>query len=377
MADEPGWFKATRTGDVLRISAGGVWNIPTLAALDSPLRALTAVGCREVVVDLSGIEHLDTTGAWMLHRTQAHLAGPNVTVSLAGVRPEYAPLLDQIARGERAEMPPELRPGFRARFVMDLGKATIDVVDQALGLLNFFGLLCITLGHSLRRPGRFRFTAIVNHLERTGFDALPIVGLLSFLIGVVIVFQGVDQLRRFGAEIYVVNLLGVSVLREMGILITAIIVAGRSGSAFTAEIGTMKVNEEVDAMLTMGLDPVEVLVLPRIMALVITLPLLVFFADIMGIAGGIAMSMLTLDLNLSQALHQLQSGVSITHFWVGMIKAPVFAFVIAMVGCYEGLNVSHSAESVGRLTTKSVVEAIFLVILLDAAFSVLFANWGL
>jgi len=210
-------------------------------------------------------------------------------------------------------------------------------------------------------------------MERTGFDAMPIVGLLSFLIGVVIAFQGADQLRQFGAEVFVVNLLGISILREMGVLLTAIIVAGRSGSAFTAEIGTMKVNEEVDAISTIGLDPVEVLVLPRLFALVVTLPLLAFFADMMGLAGGALMSFATLDINLAQFLRQLQSAVAVHHFWVGIVKAPVFAFVIAMVGCYQGLNVARSADSVGRLTTRSVVEAIFLVILLDALFSVLFS----
>ncbi|HYB56378.1 MAG TPA: ABC transporter permease, partial [Alphaproteobacteria bacterium] len=214
----------------------------------------------------------------------------------------------------------------------------------------------------------------VSHMERTGLDAMPIVGLLSFLIGVVIAYQGADQLRKFGAEVFVVNLLGISILREMGILLTAIIVAGRSGSAFTAEIGTMRVNEEVDAMITLGLDPIEVLVLPRTLALVLTLPLLTFYADIMGLAGGCLMAISTLDLTIAQFLKQLQTSVAIEHFWVGMYKSPVFAFVIAMIGCYEGLNVERSAESVGRQTTKSVVEAIFLVIVLDAVFSIFFTK---
>jgi phospholipid/cholesterol/gamma-HCH transport system permease protein len=214
-------------------------------------------------------------------------------------------------------------------------------------------------------------------MERTGFDALPIVGLLSFLIGVVTAFQGADQLRRFGAEIFTVDLVTHSILRELGILLTAIIIAGRTGSAFTAEIGTMKVNEEIDAMTTLGLDPIEVLVLPRILALVITLPLLTFYADVMGLFGGALMSMASLDMSLAEFLARVQATATNWTFWIGMIKAPVFAFVIAMVGCFEGLKVERSAESVGRLTTQSVVEAIFLVIVLDAGFSVLFSYLGI
>jgi phospholipid/cholesterol/gamma-HCH transport system permease protein len=202
---------------------------------------------------------------------------------------------------------------------------------------------------------------------------MPIVGLLSFLIGVVMAYQGADQLRRFGAEIYTVNLLGVSILRELGVLLSAIIIAGRSGSAFTAQIGTMQVNEEIDALRTLGLDPIEVLVLPRLFGLVITLPLIAFFADFMGILGGGLMSWAVLDINIPNFLTQLQSAVGEMTLWVGIIKAPFFASIIALVGCFEGLNVTRSAESVGRLTTQSVVESIFFVIVTDAAFSIVFS----
>ena len=202
---------------------------------------------------------------------------------------------------------------------------------------------------------------------------MPIVCLLSFLIGVVLAFQGADQLRRFGAEIFTVNLLTLSVLREIGVLMTAIMLAGRSGSAFTAQIGTMQVNEEVDALRTLGLDPVEVLVIPRILALLISLPILTFLSDVMGILGGALMAVAVLDLTLSQFLRQLEEAITLTHFLVGMVKAPFFAYIIGIVGCYEGLRVSGSAESVGRMTTKSVVESIFLVIIADALFSILFS----
>jgi phospholipid/cholesterol/gamma-HCH transport system permease protein len=202
---------------------------------------------------------------------------------------------------------------------------------------------------------------------------LPIVGLLSFLIGVVMAYQGADQLRRFGAEIYTVNLLGVSILRELGVLLSAIIIAGRSGSAFTAQIGTMQVNEEIDALRTLGLDPIEVLVLPRFFGLTITLPLIVFYADFMGLLGGALMSWAVLGINFPAFLSQLHSAVGMWTLWVGVIKAPFFAAIIALVGCYEGLNVTRSAESVGRLTTQAVVESIFFVIVMDAAFSIVFS----
>ncbi|MGH6718260.1 MAG: MlaE family ABC transporter permease, partial [Alphaproteobacteria bacterium] len=227
------------------------------------------------------------------------------------------------------------------------------------------------------RPARLRFISLVNHMEHVGLNAMPIVGLLSFLIGVVLAYQGADQLRRFGAELFTVNLLGVSVLRELGVLIASIIIAGRSGSAFTAQIGTMKVNQEVDALLALGLDPIEILVLPRAFALILTLPLIVFYANLMGLAGGALMSLFVLDLSLGQFVRQLNEAVTTTTFWVGMVKAPVFAFIIALVGCYCGLKVKGNAESVGRMTTQSVVEAIFLVIVTDAAFSILFSYLGL
>ncbi|MEE8271306.1 MAG: ABC transporter permease, partial [Alphaproteobacteria bacterium] len=257
-----------------------------------------------------------------------------------------------------------------------VGKTVFDVGAECLNLIGFFGMLIARIAGVLARPSRLPLTSMVYHMEQTGLNAMPIVALLSFLIGVVMAYQGALQLQRFGAELFVVNLLGVSVLRELGILITAIVVAGRSGSAFTAQIGTMKVNQEVDAMETIGIDPIERLVLPRVLALMITLPLLGFMSDIVALVGGALMSFFVLDISFGQFMAQLRSAVDLSHLWVGLIKAPVFAFTIAMVGCYEGLKVGGSAESVGRLTTKSVVESIFLVIVLDALFSILFANLG-
>jgi phospholipid/cholesterol/gamma-HCH transport system permease protein len=229
----------------------------------------------------------------------------------------------------------------------------------------------------VRSPRRLRSTAVVNLMEEVWLRALPIVGTLVFLIGFVLAYQGIEQLARFGAQAFAVDMVGLSVLREIGVLLTAIIVAGRSGSAFTAQIGTMRVNLEVDAMSTMGLHPIEVLVIPRIIALLLTMPLLAFFANMMGLLGGGLATVIFLDFTLVQYFERLQEVIDINHFWAGMIKAPVFAFVIAVVGCYEGLQVTGSAESVGRQTTKAVVESIFLVIILDAVFSILFVSIGL
>jgi phospholipid/cholesterol/gamma-HCH transport system permease protein len=258
-------------------------------------------------------------------------------------------------------------------WVADIGEGVDEALQETLNLIAFFGEFVLATGRVIANPRRLRWTALLVHIEQTGINALPIVGLISFLVGVVLAYQGADQLRAFNAQFLTVNMVGISVLREMGILLTAIVVAGRSGSAFTAQIGTMQVSEEVDALRTMGLDPMEVLAIPRVAALVITLPILTFFADIMGLLGGGVMCVLLIDMTFGQYVGRLNDVVTATHFWVGMVKAPVFAILIALVGCFEGLRVTGSAESVGKMTTRAVVEGIFLVIIFDALFSILFS----
>jgi phospholipid/cholesterol/gamma-HCH transport system permease protein len=354
---------------------GGAWTLAHATALDRVVAKLGAGG-GPIVFDLSAVEHLDTTGAWLIYRTaeQAHNAG----AALSWVEPSDAlkPLWRRVVE---AGPEPVIEERHRVLFwdwLADVGAATEGIAQQALDLLAFFGSLVETLGRIIVKPARLRFVSVVSHVERTGLNALPIVGMISFLVGVVLAFQGADQLRRFGAQIYTINMVGVSVLREMGILLTAIVVAGRSGSAFTAEIGAMQVNEEVDALRVTGLDPMEVLVAPRVLALMIALPLLTFFADIMGLLGGGIMAVVLVDVGFGQYWRLLNNAVTLNHFMVGMVKAPVFALLIALVGCFEGLRVSGSAESVGRLTTRSVVEGIFLVIVFDALFSILFSYLG-
>ena len=361
--------------DVLVLRAEGDWLVATAAELDGRLRALDLPQGRRVTLDLAGIERLDTAGAWLVLRTEHDLAARGNSVELRNLRASFTPLFDQVrGRGAGAPLPHPI-PAHHTLlgFVARIGEVTLRLMRRGYSILGFFGLVAITLAELVRHPRRLRLTATIVQMEHTGLNATPIVGLLSFLIGVVFAYQGADQLRRFGAEIYTVNLLGIAILRELGVLLTAIIVAGRSGSAFTAQIGTMQVNEEIDALRTLGLDPIEVLVVPRVFGLVVTLPLLAIYADFLGLLGGCLMSWATLGISIPTFIDQLHSAIGQWTFWVGVIKAPFFAAVIALVGCYEGFNVERSADSVGRLTTQSVVESIFIVIVADAAFSIMFS----
>jgi phospholipid/cholesterol/gamma-HCH transport system permease protein len=357
------------------LRAQGEWLVVAAGELDRRLRGLAVPQGQRVTVDLSGVERLDSSGAWLLLRTEHELVTRGNRVELTNLQPRFAPLLEQVRARGFTEPLPHPRPPHHTfiGFLERIGRVTALLLSRVYDILGFTGLVTITILRMLRQPSRLRLTATLVQMEVVGLDAMPIVGLLSFLIGVVMAYQGADQLRRFGAEIYTVNLLGISILRELGVLLAAIIIAGRSGSAFTAQIGTMQVNEEIDALRTLGLDPIEVLVLPRLFGLGLTLPLIVFFADFMGILGGGLMSWAVLDINIPNFLTQLQSAITETTLWVGVIKAPFFASIIALVGCYEGLNVTRSAESVGRLTTQSVVESIFFVIVTDAAFSIVFS----
>jgi phospholipid/cholesterol/gamma-HCH transport system permease protein len=372
-----GGFETERVREDIVLRANGAWTLPAMPELDAKLRQLAVADAKQVLFILKDVTALDTAGAWLIARTQRELAAAGVGVQVGGVKPGHLPLLNRVIDAGALEPLAPPPPFHLVDIVADLGEAAVDAVRQARDMLAFFGAVLFAAGRVLRHPGRMRFVSLVSHIEQHGLNAMPIIGVLLFLVGIVIAFQGVDQLRQFGGEIYVVNLVGVSVLREMGVLISAIVVAGRSGSAFTAQIGTMQVNEEVDAIRTLGLDPLEVLVLPRMLALMIALPLLTFFANAMAILGGAAMATHAIDVTFAQFLSLLNQAVTLTHFWVGIAKAPVFAFVIAMVGCYEGMRVRGSAESVGRLTTQAVVEALFLVIVIDAAFSVLFSFLGI
>lgn len=370
------WFKLDPAGAVL--SVGGAWTIRESARLDHELHAFHPGGRGAIAIDGSKIEKLDSAGAWLLLRTKRNLEAAGRTVSDFRLPDLYAPLLKTLEEDHTA--PPIKHPDrhrFRHRLER-IGKATMHAGQQAWNISGYLGRVTVETLEAIASPkSNLRVAAIVHQVEETGINALPIVGLLSFLIGVVVAYQGIEQLKKFSAEMLTIDGLGIITLREMGVLMTSIIVAGRSGSAFTAQIGTMRVNEEIDALQTIGLNTVDVLVLPRIIGLVIALPLLTLYADMMGLLGGGIMCYFNLGVTIPAFMRELQQAITVKTLIVGLIKAPVFAFVIALVGCYEGFQVERNAASVGLLTTRSVVEGIFLVIVLDAAFSVMFSMLGI
>lgn len=358
-------------GETARVSLAGAWTVAAAADLGGQLKRLR-LKAKRATLDLSGVEALDTAGAWLIRQAAKTLADGGVAVAYAGADRRASALLETVGSVDETSHAPHKHPPSIVELLARLGFGAAFAAREARSYLGFLGLTLETAVRVALRPSRFRFTSFVFHLEAVGLNALPIVGLISFLIGVVMAYQGATQLRLFGAEIFVVDLVAISVLREIGILLTAIVVAGRSGSAFTAQIGTMKLREEVDAMRTLGLDPVEVLVLPRLIALIVALPILCFFSDLLGLLGGMLMAWVNLDISPAAFISRVQSNIPIRHFWVGMAKAPVFAAMIGLVGCYQGLKVKGDSGSVGRLTTRSVVQAIFLVIVADAVFSIFF-----
>jgi len=377
MVVEDGRIAVRQDAGICTLAPSGDWTLATAPVLETELTRIKPEGATAVVIDLSGIERLDTTGAWLVFRLRKRLRAEGLACDFTGARDEHKGLFEHIFASR--DQPELEHRRFRplVRLADHTGYQAVQTWQEAKSLLSFFGEIMVTTVQALMKPRRLKITSMVSHMEQVGLNALPIIGLLSFLIGVVLTFQGADQLRRFGAEIFTVNLLGIAFLRETGILMAAIIVAGRSGSAFAAQIGTMKVNEEVDAMRALGLNPIDLLVLPRMFALVLVMPLIGFYADMAGLLGGALMATVSLNLSIGQFLTQLQGAVPMWAFWVGIIKAPVFAFVIAMVGCYNGLKVTGSAESVGKMTTRAVVQSIFLVIVLDAIFSVVFSFIGI
>ena len=371
-------FRMERKPPLLRLVAEGAWTTKDAAGLDTQLRHVDLGDAAEAEIDASALQRIDSAGAWLLVRTKRDWEDRGKRVGPIKIPAMYDTLLHAVEHEHTA--PPVVIHNRHtlAAFVERVGRSTVHGLSQGVGILGYIGRVTVEVSEAIYHPrGNLRVAALIHQIEETGINALPIVGLLSFLIGVVLAYQGADQLKRFGAEILTVDLVGVGLLREIAGLITAIIVAGRSGSAFTAQIGTMRVNEEIDAMQTIGINTVDALVLPRIIGLVIALPLLTFFSDVMGILGGAFMCYFDLGITIPGFMRELQTSVSVNTVMVGLIKAPVFAFVIALVGCFEGLQVERNAASVGKLTTRSVVESIFLVIVLDAGFSIMFSILGI
>jgi len=327
------------------------------------------------VLDGSDVSAMDTAGVWLLRRAVRTLERSGRAVVLRGLRPEHQALLEMVGAPAVEAALAEPPPG--PPFLEGLGRRAWQGGEQALELLSFVGEITAVALRSAARPARIRWKPILHNMRTAGFDALPIAGLLVFLMGVVIAYQGAEQLRRYGANIFVADLVGLAMLRELSPLLTAIIVAGRSGSAYAAQIGTMKVTEEVDALRTVGIVPIELLVLPKLVALAIALPLLTVYADVVGVAGGMLMAKTELAVGYQDFLDRLQHALRLSDYLVGLFKAPIFAAIIAVVGCFQGFQVSGDAESVGRRTTVSVVQSIFAVIVADAIFSVVFNYLGI
>jgi phospholipid/cholesterol/gamma-HCH transport system permease protein len=355
------------------LALSGCWTVLGTGALGRRLEALKLPARAELVVDGAGVERLDTVGVRLLQELLQRLRAQGHAVRMRGWSPRSAELLELLARHPEAPPPAPLRPSTLER----AGRAAVAAGEEVFALLGFIGEASAALAASIARPARIRWRPILHNIRSAGADALPIIGLLSFLMGVVIAYQAADQLRKYGANIFVADLVGLSMLREFAPLMTAIIVAGRSGSAYAAQIGTMSVTEEIDAMRTLGIAPLELLVLPKVLALLVALPLLTLFADVLGVFGGMVMARAQLGVGFEDFLDRFTKAVSVTAYAIGLGKAPVFAAIIAVVGCFQGFRTRGGADSVGRHTTRSVVQSIFLVIVADALFSVLFSVLGI
>jgi phospholipid/cholesterol/gamma-HCH transport system permease protein len=364
---------------VLELCPAGSWIAANVSKLEVLSRSVKADvdRSRAVKLDMSGVSELDTLGAWLLEKLSRRGPSADSAAEIVGVADNYSGLMEEVRQVNRHNPAPVVAPNPALLRLDDLGRATVGAREDIVIFLQMLGALFVALIRVVPRPRSLRLTSLVYQLYRIGWQAIPIIMLITFLIGAIIAQQGFFHFRRFGAESYTIDMVGILVLRELGVLIVAIMVAGRSGSAYTAELGSMKMREEIDALSTMGLDPIEVLILPRVMALVIALPILAFIGSIAALYGGGLVAQFYGDMGPSIYLARLHDAISATHFKVGILKAPFMALVIGIVACSEGLRVKGSAESLGKQTTSSVVKSIFLVIVLDGLFAIFFASIGM
>jgi phospholipid/cholesterol/gamma-HCH transport system permease protein len=366
-------------GEPTTLAAAGPW----IAAHSSELERLVdsvplqQAPARRVTIDVAGVEQLDTLGAWLLERLIRRLRDHGQDPVFVGLPDRFSGLLDKVHELNKSVPAPRPRTNRVIAGLESVGRATLSLKDDARIFLDMLGAVGLSLIGVLLRPRSLRFTSVVHHLYRVGWQAVPIMVLITFLIGGIIAQQGIFHFRKFGADAYVVDMVGILVLREIGVLIVSIMVAGRSGSAYTAELGSMKMREEIDALRTMGFDPVEVLILPRVLALVCALPILTFLGSMAALYGGGLVAWFYGGMSPEIFIARLREAISVTHFEVGIIKAPFMALVIGIVACSEGLRVKGSAESLGLQTTTSVVKSIFLVIVLDGMFAIFFASIGM
>ena len=341
-------------------------------AIDPQLQRATALK-----VDMAGVRELDTLGAWLIEKMTRRATHVSHGAQVVGTAENYAGLIEEVHQVNRHTPLRALAPNMILARLDDVGHGALTATNDVAAFMQMLGALCLSGLHVVRHPSSLRLTSLTYQFYRVCWQAIPIVVLITFLIGAIIAQQGIFHFRKFGAESYVVDMVGILVLRELGVLIVAIMVAGRSGSAYTAELGSMKMREEVDALSTMGLDPVDILILPRVVALVCALPILAFIGSMAALYGGGLVAWFYGGMNPASFVARLHEAVSVTSFEVGMIKAPFMALVIGIVACSEGLRVEGSAESLGKRTTTSVVKSIFLVIVLDGIFAIFFASIGM
>ena len=370
---------ATPSGDLLELHPGGAWIAANVTSLERLTEAVTSKldQAKAVRLNMAGVRELDTLGAWLLEKLTRRAASAGLPSDVVGLADNFSGLMDEVHQVNRHNSLPAPAPNPALVKLGELGRATVSMRQEITVFLEMLGSLFVALIGVLRRPRSLRLTSLVYQLYRVGWQAIPIMVLITFLIGAIIAQQGFFHFRKFGAESYTVDMVGILVLRELGVLIVAIMVAGRSGSSYTAELGSMKMREEIDALSTMGLDPIEVLILPRVAALVCALPILTFIGSIAALYGGGLVAQFYGGMSPSIYIARLHEAVSVTSFKVGIVKAPFMALVIGVVACSEGLRVKGSAESLGRQTTTSVVKSIFLVIVLDGFFAVFFASIGM
>lgn len=372
-------LKSTADGTRLALSGAGDWTALEANRLEQDIVATErgAADVTRVDIDMSGVKRLDTFGAWLLERLVRGWKARGAQTQVTGLAPDFQTLIDEVSGAGQKETQAAPRAGKLSEGISAIGYSVATAGSSFVSIVHMLGALTVTFLRVMARPVSFRLTSTVHHLDHVCWRAVPIILLITFLIGAIIAQQGIFHFRKFGADIYVVDMVGILVLREIGVLIVAIMVAGRSGSAYTAEIGSMKMREEVDALRTMGFDPVEVLILPRVLALIIALPILTFVGSMAALYGGGLVCWLYGGIDPDIFLSRLKEAITLDHFKVGMIKAPFMALIIGIVASVEGLNVKGSAESLGMQTTASVVEAIFLVIVVDGLFAIFFASIGM
>ena len=352
----------------LKLSSTGEWTLNSVRLIEQELRKIPCD--KKIVWDVSGVSEFDSAGV-LLFIEYFERFKEETSLEVVGYSDNQKEMYLLLSKNLQ-----EIEPPKKQSYLVRLGKSTFEVYTDIKEFITFSGHLFYAMFHTFIKPQDIRFKEMVYHIHQSGFNAIIIIGLTSFLVGMVISYQGSVQLAKFGADIFIVDTVAISITRELGPMITAIVIAGRSGSAYTAEIGSMKITEEIAAMRTMGFDPYTFLVLPRVLALMIALPLLIFFADIVGIAGGMFAANMQLGLSPALFIDRVYEVLEVKHYLLGMMKGPVFAFIIASIGCFRGFQVSHNTESIGLHTTQSVVNSIFLVIAFDALFSVIFTELG-